>query len=161
MAPDAFGNMNVGLRVYDSSYSSFAILGNLSIKGHTPAAGGASTAPSSSIVSNVSTATANTLTAVTATSNVTDVKPLQAFPNPFNDFFNLDVPAQSGDNVLVIMTDVSGKTIYSQRFESLFDGNNVLRIQPNAALPTGAYYVKVIYTNRSEQKILQVLKNKK
>jgi len=159
MAPDAFGNMNVGLKVYDSSYSSFAIVGNLAIKSHTPAVGTTSNAPASSIVSNVATATANNLT-LAATSNTTDVKPLQAFPNPFNDFFNLNVPAQSGDNVLVTMTDVSGTTVYSQRFENLFDGNNLLRIQPGGALPTGAYFVKVIYTNSGEQKVLQLLKNK-
>ena len=159
MAPDAFGNMNVGVKLYDSSLSSFAILGNLAIKGHTPTVGGASTAPASSIVSNVVSATANSLS-VTTTSNTTDVKPLQAFPNPFTSFFNLNVPAQSGDDVLVAMTDVSGKTVYSQRFENLFDGNNLLRIQPGAALPTGAYFVKVIYTNRSEQKVIQLLKNK-
>jgi len=63
--------------------------------------------------------------------------------------------------VLVALTDVSGKTVYSQRFENLFDGNNLLRIQPNGTLPTGAYYVKVIYTNKGDQKVLQLLKVKK
>jgi len=160
VAPDAFGNVNIGLKTYDSAGASFAILGNIAVKGHTPAIGSASTAPASTVTSpNVATATANSLTLTTT--SLTDVKPLQAFPNPFNDFFNLNVPAQSGDNVLVIMTDVSGRTIYSQRFENLFDGNNLLRIQPSTALPTGAYYVKVIYTNRSEQKVIQLLKNKK
>ncbi|HVV03287.1 MAG TPA: T9SS type A sorting domain-containing protein, partial [Puia sp.] len=76
------------------------------------------------------------------------------------DFFNLNVPATSGDNVLVVLTDVSGRTVYSQRFENLFDGNNLLRIQPGTALPTGAYFVKVIYNNGGEQKIIQLLKNK-
>jgi len=160
VAPDAFGNASIWLKTYDSAGASFAILGNIAVKGHTPAVGSASTAPSSSIVSNVVSATANNL-ALTTTSNTANEKPLQAFPNPFNDFFNLNVPAQSGDNVLVILTDVSGKTVYSQRFENLFDGNNLLRIQPNTALPTGAYYVKVIYTNRSEQKVIQLLKTKK
>jgi hypothetical protein len=89
------------------------------------------------------------------------VKPLQAFPNPFTDFFNLNVPAQSGDNILVTLTDVSGKTVYSQRFENLFDGNNLLRIQPNASLSTGVYYAKVIYNNSGQQKVIQLLKNKK
>ncbi|MBN8854687.1 MAG: T9SS type A sorting domain-containing protein, partial [Sphingobacteriales bacterium] len=160
VAPDAFGNVNIGLKTYDSAGASFAILGNIAVKGHTPAIGSASTAPASTVTSpNVATATANSLTLTTT--SLTDVKPLQAFPNPFNDFFNLNVPAQSGDNVLVIMTDVSGRTIYSQRFENLFDGNNLLRIQPSTALPTGAYYVKVIYTNRSEQKVIQLLKTKK
>src|SRR6185503_18904460 len=137
----------------------FAVLGNIAVKGHTPAAGTVSNAPASSIVSNVASATANNLTLAT-TSNTADVKPLQAFPNPFNDFFNLNVPATSGDNVLVVLTDVSGSTVYSQRFENLFDGNNLLRIQPSTALPTGAYFVKVIYNNGSEQKVIQLLKNK-
>jgi hypothetical protein len=160
MAPDAFGNMNVGVKLYDSSYSSFAILGNLAIKGHTPTTGNASTAPASTIASGIASATANNLTLAT-TSNTTDVKPLQAFPNPFTDFFNLNVPAQSGDNILVILTDVNGKTVYSQRFENLFDGNNLLRIQPNTVLPMGAYYAKVIYTNSGQQKVIQLLKSKK
>ena len=160
VAPDAFGNVNIWLKSYDSAGASFAVLGNIAVKGHTPAAGTVSNAPASTIVSNVATATANSLT-LNAVSNTADVKPLQAFPNPFNDFFNLNVPAQSGDNVLVVLTDVSGKTVYNQRFENLFDGNNLLRIQPSGALPTGAYYVKVIYTNRSEQKVIQLLKNKK
>ena len=160
VAPDAFGNVNIWLKTYDSAGASFAILGNIAVKGHTPAVGSSSAAPTSTIVSNVVSATANNLS-VTATSNTTDAKPLQAFPNPFNDFFNLNVPAQSGDNVLVVMTDVSGKTVYSQRFENLFDGNNLLRIQPSGALPTGAYYVKVIYTNSGGQKVIQLLKNKK
>ncbi|HVU56509.1 MAG TPA: fibronectin type III domain-containing protein [Puia sp.] len=160
VAPDAFGNVNIGLRSYDSTAASFAVLGNIAVKGHTPAVGGVSTAPASTVVSNVATATANNLTLAT-TSNTADVKPLEAFPNPFNDFFNLSVPATSGDNVLVTLTDVNGRTLYTQRFENLFDGTNVLRIQPNAALPTGAYFVKVIYTNRGEQKVIQLLKNKK
>jgi hypothetical protein len=159
VVPDAFGNVNIWLRSYDSSAASFAVLGNIAVKGHTPAAGTVSNAPASSIVSNVASATANNLTLAT-TSNTADVKPLQAFPNPFNDFFNLNVPATSGDNVLVVLTDVSGRTVYSQRFENLFDGNNLLRIQPGTALPTGAYFVKVIYNNGGEQKIIQLLKNK-
>ncbi|HVU83953.1 MAG TPA: T9SS type A sorting domain-containing protein, partial [Puia sp.] len=158
--PDAFGNVNIGLRSYDSAAASFAVLGNIAIKGYTPTAVGTSTAPASTVIApNVATATANSRTVTGA--GATDVKPLQAYPNPFNDFFNLNVPAQSGDNILVTLTDVSGRTVYSQRFENLFDGNNLLRIQPGATLPSGAYYVKVIYTNGGGQKVIQLLKYKK
>jgi hypothetical protein len=158
--PDAFGNVNIGVKTYDSSNTSFAVLGNIAVKGYTPTAGGASTAPVATVISpNVATSRANSLS-VNTTSQA-DVKPLQAYPNPFNDFFNLNVPAQAGDNILVILMDASGKNVYSQRYENLFDGNNLLRIQPGAALSPGVYFVKVTYTNRNEQKLLQMLKTSK
>ncbi|MBN8850254.1 MAG: PKD domain-containing protein, partial [Sphingobacteriales bacterium] len=45
MAPDAFGNVNIGLTTYDSSNTSFAILGNLAIKGHTATSAKRNTPP--------------------------------------------------------------------------------------------------------------------
>jgi hypothetical protein len=161
ITPDANGNVNVGLKTYDSSNTSFAALGNIAIKGYTPTAGDVSVVPTSTqVFSRVASATAGSLALASTNINDTaaDIKPLQAYPNPFDQSFNLTVPATAHDNVLVMVLDVSGKVIYGQRYEDLFEGNNTIQIAPTGVLTRGMYFVKVIYLNKNEQKLIKLIK---
>ena len=99
-----------------------------------------------------------TATAATITPDSADVQPLGAFPNPFDSYFMLTVPAKSGDNVQVQLLDNSGRLVFAEQFEDLFEGNNTLRIQPSLTLARGLYYVQVLYGNKTERKTIKLIK---
>jgi hypothetical protein len=86
------------------------------------------------------------------------LKPLTAYPNPFDSYFNLSVPATMGDDILVSVTDVTGRKVYEQEFENLYTGNNILLIQPNQTLPRGVYFVSVDYVKEGQQKQIKMIK---
>jgi hypothetical protein len=159
ITPDGNGNISIGVKAYDSSNASFAILGTVVIKGHTPSPGGNSPAPGNAtgaIQAGLSTATAALNLPSTTVSDST--KPLSAYPNPFSSYFNLSVPATMGDDILVTVTDVTGRKVYEQEFENLYTGNNVLLIQPNQSLGRGVYFVSVEYVKEGQQKQIKMIK---
>ena len=63
-----------------------------------------------------------------------------------------------GDDILVTVTDVTGRKVYEQEFENLYTGNNVLLIQPNQSLGRGVYFVNVEYVKEGQQKQIKMIK---
>lgn len=156
IVPDENGSVNITVDAYDSSNSSFSMLGILIIKGYTPTINGVVAAPASTQV--ITTAIGTTANRFSNTDSAQNIQPLKAYPNPFNDYFDLSVPAQQGENVVVQMVDAGGRTMYMQTFENLMDGSNLLRIQPGTRTTSGFYFVRVIYVKQGQQKTLKVIK---
>lgn len=160
ITPDASGNVSIGVRAYDSSNASFGILGNVTIKGYTPFTGTTSPAPTGgAMTGNVVTATTRSQFSSTADS-LEALKPLVAYPNPFQSSFSLSVPASNGDDVLVSLTNAAGQKLLMQRFDNLNDGNNILQISAADLLPSGAYFVDVLYINTGVHKTILIVKKK-
>jgi fibronectin type 3 domain-containing protein len=156
IAPDAYGNVSISVKAYDSSNSSYAILGNVSIKGYTPSSGSVSPTPTQEVAG-----TEYTTGAQFNNSALTDsvpVQPLSAYPNPFTGSFTLSVPAHEMDNIVVTMTDVSGRTVYKAVHEGLVEGTNLFRIDAPAGTGASIYFVQVIFTNRDERQVMKVIK---
>src|ERR1700743_1821483 len=87
-----------------------------------------------------------------------DTKPLTAYPNSFDQSFDLSIPASAGDNILVTVMDVTGRILYEKRFENLYQGDNVVLIQPNTSLAKGFYFVSVLYQNKNERQLIKMIK---
>jgi len=79
---------------------------------------------------------------ITAISNVNDSSELSLFPNPANDFVQLNLDPS---NHLVSITDLTGKTVFS--FQS--NGNSQLQI-PVSQLAEGMYIVSIEGVNYSK-----------
>ena len=155
--PDANGRVDFTCYAYDSSNASFALIGVAIIKGYTPSTATISPAPAM-VQPAVISATANDLTPLGATANDLDGKPLGLYPNPFDQTFTLTVPAHANDNVLVMVTDMGGRTLYKKVTEGLIEGTNLIQVQTDGSVTPGVYFVSVIYTNRNERKVLKVVK---
>ncbi|MHA4808117.1 fibronectin type III domain-containing protein [Flavitalea flava] len=158
IAPDQNGQIKVSFTGYPTA--TFGLLGAMIVKGYDPSTNQISQAPVSAIVARTATlANGNQFAQQNTNSSILDaLRPLTAYPNPFDQDFTLSVPALANDNALVTITDVSGRQIYQKRFEGLYQGNNQLRIQPAGAVPTGVYYVTITYINRNDRKTLTILK---
>jgi hypothetical protein len=155
ITPDANGNVSIGVKAYDSSNSSFAVLGTVVIKGYTPPVNMVSPAPGGAMV--VPTAEVGTAAMLPMQDSAGD-KPLMAYPNPFDRIFNLIVPASGDDNVLISVTDVGGHLLYAQRFGGLVQGDNVLMIQTREPLPAGLYIVNVLYVKENQRKVIKLIR---
>jgi hypothetical protein len=153
ISPDQNGQVNISF--IGAPGASFGLLGALVIKGYDGSANQPTPPPVSNAITTLSTAS---VTQETPTADSTDNKVVSAYPNPFDRFFMLTVPASNNDNVLVSIVDVSGKTIYQKRFEGLIEGTNVLRIETAATVAPGSYFVTVIFGNRTKQKMIKVVK---
>ncbi|HXB96239.1 MAG TPA: fibronectin type III domain-containing protein, partial [Puia sp.] len=158
VTPDGTGNLGIGVRAYDSANASFGILGTIVVKGHAPFAAGISQPPVSTQESTTTDETHATAVFTMPSQDSIPMKPLSAYPNPFDQTFNLLVPATMGDDILVSITDASGKTLIQQRFEGLNQGDNVIPMSASQQLVKGVYFVKVTYLNKNQQQVLKVIK---
>ncbi|MHA4808118.1 fibronectin type III domain-containing protein [Flavitalea flava] len=160
LVPDQNGQIRISFTGYPTA--TFGLLGAMIVKGYTPSVNPISPAPATAIVTpGAVTATASRFTTTADSTNnslLNGMRPLTAYPNPFDQDFTLLVPALAGDKVLVTITDVSGIQIYQKRWEGLYQGNNQLRIQPAGQVTTGIYFVTVNYINRNDRQTLKVMK---
>ena len=155
--PNPDGTAMVTITAY--TQAQFALIGAMIVKGYTPSV---NTAPAPPVTTGMMQMVQTATTARMVTTNGgtdSDLKDPAAYPNPFNDYFMLSLPAKDNDNILITVTDVSGRTVYAQRLTGLIGGVNQIRIQPAQTLTRGVYFVRVTYMNRNEQKVLKVLKD--
>jgi len=154
LQPDGNGQLKISFTGYPTA--TFGLLGAMVIKGYTPSANGITPPP----VSAVARVTGQTATArmLNNASNDLENAELKAYPNPFGQYFMLTVPAKNGDNVQVIVTDMSGRPVLQQRFENLLEGTNLLKIQPSGLLTKGMYIVRVLYGDKTMQKTIKLIK---
>ncbi len=161
ITPDANGTVGIGAKYYDSANSSFATLGVVVIKGYDASL--QSTSPAPGTLGGANT-TAVLSTAAIPSSSTTDsldaLKPLYAYPNPFQNSVTLSIPASNGDNVLISVTDATGQKLLNQPVYNLNDGNNVVQLNSLANLSAGVYFVEVLYTNKGTHKSVLLVKTK-
>lgn len=75
---------------------------------------------------------------------------LQVFPNPVNDFLQVQFPVAKREAVQINITDAAGKIVYSKQIQ-LSEGNNAASI-PVHHLPKGMYYLIVDGSNGRQSK---------
>jgi uncharacterized delta-60 repeat protein len=79
---------------------------------------------------------------------------LNVYPNPFNDFLNIDLYNYLNKNVSIELYDVSGKTILNKlKFDS---SNHSIRLQIPQDIPKGVYFLKL--TNESNISVVKLVK---
>jgi hypothetical protein len=155
--PDPLGNVTIGVIAFDSANSSFGTLGVAILKGYTPSTASI-TQPPINTEESTTTESARAATFTMPTMDSTTVKVLKAYPNPFDQTFSLQVPAVMGDNIQVTITDATGRILVNQRFEGLYQGDNVIPIRPSADLVKGIYFVTVLYLNENQRQVIKVVK---
>jgi hypothetical protein len=78
----------------------------------------------------------------TSISERSPLKSLKLYPNPFDDRIIIDYDAKENASVDLIITDISGKIVFSSRTTSFYSGRNQLDlIIPEIAL--GLYFLKL------------------
>jgi len=98
---------------------------------------------------------------VSKTTNVDAVKtslPFKAvlYPNPVKNTLNIKIAAGNINNVTLLITDVSGKTMLAK---STFAGNGEIITQLNVSrLSAGTYFLKIINTDGSENAMMKFVK---
>ncbi|MBS1745374.1 MAG: fibronectin type III domain-containing protein [Bacteroidetes bacterium] len=81
-----------------------------------------------------------------------------AYPNPFISNFTVSFNLLKKDNVNVEVFDVNGKLVYQNRFENLFEGNNVINVMTSNNLPSGIYIIKLTSLKTKTDKVIKLLK---
>ncbi|MCO6461689.1 MAG: fibronectin type III domain-containing protein [Saprospiraceae bacterium] len=71
------------------------------------------------------------------------------YPNPFTDVFSLDFESEKSAPAQISISDVSGKTLYSNTIE-VQKGENTIRLDAASGLCDGVYIVKVIGADFTE-----------
>jgi hypothetical protein len=133
--------------------ATWALLGAMVVKGYTPALNPVPPAPGSAAKSVVTPEQVEP-------PKVVINKIISVYPNPFNQYFTLSVPAENNDNIQVAIADISGRLIYQKRFDNLIQGNNMIRIQPDNSIPPGMYFARVIYIGKAEQTTIKIIKQR-
>lgn len=85
------------------------------------------------------------VTSVEETS-LTNVKVGMPYPNPANENVKLNVEILNNESLLLKVTDIQGRTVYSTEFQSLENGRNTLEL-PVHDLTAGLYLIEVISGN--------------
>ncbi len=77
----------------------------------------------------------------TGISKVSSIENIKVFPNPFKDNIQVELGANSHDKVVLILSDISGKTIESKSFE-LVKGTNTLQFE-TSQIGNGVYILTI------------------
>ncbi len=70
------------------------------------------------------------------------------YPNPINDESKLWIITNKNENLIVTISDILGRTIFTQNFE-LNEGENSIQLPVFNKLTSGIYYVQIIINNYS------------
>jgi hypothetical protein len=65
---------------------------------------------------------------------------INVYPNPFNQHLNIDINGLTTEKANILIMDLTGKTVFSQ---SLNNNDNTFKIDLDANLPNGVYFMKV------------------
>ena len=72
--------------------------------------------------------------------NTTGSLSLSVYPNPANEVINLSFGLVNAQNASVMLTDLTGRTVFETGYDQLISGMNNLSV-PVADLPAGMYLV--------------------
>jgi hypothetical protein len=158
LVPDNFGRLNVKILPYGvnsgGGWINAMVIQGFNVSGYTAPTPPVSTGGANSLV--VTGGQAATLAGTSAQANLK----LNAYPNPFHQFFTLLVPAAANDEkVQVTIYDMGGRLAYMKEFSGLVQGDNYLRVDTdqNFSQP-GVYIIKVVYADRKTVKTFKLLK---
>ncbi|MFC2096947.1 T9SS type A sorting domain-containing protein [Bacteroidota bacterium] len=75
---------------------------------------------------------------------------LKVFPNPADQYVNLQVKIQKNENILISVLDISGRVLVEEKEENI-SGKYSKQIDVSR-LPTGTYFLRLVAGNDSETK---------
>jgi fibronectin type 3 domain-containing protein/predicted esterase len=158
LQPDINGILNVKIMPYGvnsgGGWINAMVIQGFNVSGYTAPTPPVSTGGANSLV--VTGGQAATLAGTSAQANLK----LNAYPNPFHQFFTLLVPAAANDEkVQVTVYDMGGRLAYMKEFSGLVQGDNYLRVDTdqNFSQP-GVYIIEVVYADRKTVKTFKLLK---
>ncbi|MDH7464068.1 PA14 domain-containing protein [Chitinophagaceae bacterium 26-R-25] len=85
---------------------------------------------------------------------------LSAYPNPFNDYLNLQVEtANTIDKLDIEIFDSNGKIMFAKVFNSVPSGTNTIRISAaDAKLQQGIYFMRVHSSDGATNSVIKLIK---
>ena len=161
IVPDANGNVNLSVAPADVN-SQFGLINALVVQGYTLSTNttGAPTVPGGNTGTEATSNILSARGAVLDNSAATiGEQKLGAYPNPFQQFFTLSIPAANGDRVQVSIYDAAGRQILVKEYDNLVEGNNYLRIDATSGMSAhGLYIVRVAYAGKGTVKTFKLIK---
>jgi hypothetical protein len=158
IVPDANGNVNLSVAPADIN-SQFGLINALLVQGYSLSANrtGAPSLPTGTVVDpGILSGRGAVLDNTAATIGQQD---LGAYPNPFQQFFTLSIPAANGDRVQVAIYDAGGRQVLVKEFDNLVEGSNYLRIDATTGMTAhGLYIVRVAYAGKGMVKTFKLIK---
>ena len=154
VTPDSYGNVTISVSAATAT-SQFGLLNALIINGYTPSV--STVVPTLPVTQNLQS---STTTSVVAKENKAVIGgELKAYPNPFHDYFMLNVPSETKGKIQIAMYDITGKLVYANNnIGNVLEGMNTFRIVPGTNLSAGIYTVMVINTDSKTTKTIKLIK---
>ncbi|WP_158559120.1 fibronectin type III domain-containing protein [Deminuibacter soli] len=154
IVPDANGAATVSVKAGPGS--SYGYIGSLVIQAFDAADTSGSTSP-------FSRTTRTPLVAARVDSATTDanvITSIGAYPNPISDDVTLRLKLQKPvDRANVVITDFTGRIVFTRELRNLNKGDNNLKLGTNAAgWPHGIYLVKVLGIPGKEHTTISIMK---
>ncbi len=84
----------------------------------------------------------------TSVTTVSKQRYLNIYPNPANDFLNLDMPELHAQNAMITVRDITGRVVMEQNYKGLSTMSSTLTINI-APLRSGLYFVELNTGNTS------------
>jgi hypothetical protein len=155
VSPASDGTLGLNVLPYTTS-SQGGLINAWVIQGYTPStnvAPGLPTTPGGTVARTTAVSGNSLRTQVVSADSV-----VSAYPNPFQQYFTVSVPADDHDKIQVGIYDVNGKLVFARQFDDLVQGDNFLRITPNYPLTSGVYFVRVAYAKGKSSKVIKMIK---
>ena len=154
ITPDSYGNVTISVSAATAT-SQFGLLNALIINGYTPSV--STVVPTLPVTQNLQSSTKTSV--VAKESKAVTGGELKAYPNPFHDYFMLNVPSETKGKIQIAMYDITGKLVYANNnLGNVLEGMNTFRIVPGTNLSAGIYTVMVINTDSKTTKTIKLIK---
>jgi hypothetical protein len=99
----------------------------------------------------------NVLPGVTGTKELNNFSDISIYPNPATENVTINFTSAVNEKIKIIFTDLLGKQNYVNEDYNCFAGNNNIRFNTES-LSAGAYLCRIITTDGTLQKLIQVKK---
>ncbi|HEY4287071.1 MAG TPA: T9SS type A sorting domain-containing protein, partial [Puia sp.] len=160
VTPDNTGRIDIKILPYGQA-SGGGWINAMVIQGYTQSSLNAPAPPQSAGGANRLTATATGASFNNAGQALAMDSTINAYPNPFQQFFTLQVPGfTNNDRVNLTVYNLSGQQIYTKEFNGLVQGQNFLRVDANQSFArSGIYIVRVVNLTNNSSKTFKLIKN--
>jgi len=148
VAPDENGEMTLDFSTTEAA--AYGFNGGVIIEDYSDPAG-SSGVSSNSVVEPAPITTSQRDEMNTTAGRMAEASVVRMYPNPFNDFINLDFTNTSANNNISIeVYDLSGRMSYRRILGKLPEGANTLRMgAAEAGMNTGVYIVTLSVNGKS------------
>jgi hypothetical protein len=153
-------NGEITVNISTTSDAASGLLNAIVLQGYTYVAGGTVTDnPVTSQAIRVNTGTAADSAARRDSVKQTPAD-LKAYPNPFNDYLNLQVETPTTiDKLDIEIFDSNGKIMFAKVFSSVPSGTNTIRISTaEANLQQGIYFMRVHSSDGVTNSVIKLIK---